>query len=462
MDRCQLKIPKEFAGGNNMEKQWEDMTPDEKQEARFAKWISPEGVEFKSPEAEKLYNERATRIKDAIQLKKKPDRVPVFLIPSFGPAYYAGLTPRDVMYDYEKANAAWKKFYTEIEPDAHFGCVAPGPGKFFDILDYKLYKWPGHGVSPSITYQCIEGEYMKADEYDLFMQDPSYFFTNYFLPRVFGALEPFKQLPNLTTINEMYGTGIIFYPYGLPDVQAAFQKLMEAGSEALKWLGYFMAFNKEITELGFPSGQGGYTKAPFDILGDTLRSTRGIMTDIYRQPDKLIEAMDKMTPFWIQKGIIEANMTANPIIFLPLHKGADGFMSNEQYKKFYWPYLKKILLGLIDEGVFPFMWAEGSYNSRLEIIRDLPKGKTGWLFDRVDIEKAKEALDGIACVMGTMPTDLLTVGTVQEARDHAKKCIDIAGKGGGYIMSNGAFFDEVKWDNLKAIVETVKEYGVYK
>jgi hypothetical protein len=29
-------------------------------------------------------------------------------------------------------------------------------------------------------------------------------------------------------------------------------------------------------------------------------------------------------------------------------------------------------------------------------------------------------------------------------------------------MSNGAFFDDVKWDTLKAIVETVKKYGVYK
>jgi uroporphyrinogen-III decarboxylase len=445
-----------------MEKQWEDMSSDEKQEALFQKWMSPEGVQFKSPEAEKLYKERATRIKNAVQLKKKPDRVPVFLIPSFAPAYYSGLTPREAMYDYEKTNQAWKKFYLDIQPDAHFGAVAPGPGKFFDILDYKLYKWPGHGVPEDTTYQCIEGEYMMADEYDALMQDPTHFFNTVYLPRIFGKLEPFKQLPNLTTFVEIYGTGITFFPYGLPDVQAAFKALLEAGSEALKWMGYFGAFFKEMTELGFPAGQVGYTKAPFDIIADTLRGTRGVMMDMYRQPDKIIAAMDAMLPFWIQKGAIEAKMGGCPIIFIPLHKGADGFMSNEQYKKFYWPYLKKIIVGLVNEGVFPFLWAEGGYNSRLEIIRDLPKGKTAWLFDIVDIEKAKKALDGIACVCGTMPTDLLTVGNPQQAIDHAKKCIDVAGKGGGYIMSNGAFFDNVKWNTLKAIVETVKKYGVYK
>ena len=147
---------------------------------------------------------------------------------------------------------------------------------------------------------------------------------------------------------------------------------------------------------------------------------------------------------------------------MPLHKGADGFLSDEQFKTFYWPTLKKVIMGLIDEGVFPLVWAEGGFNSRLEVIRDLPKGKTGWLFDLTDMAKAKEALDGIACVMGNMPMDLLVVGTPQDARDHAKKLIDTCGKGGGYIMANGAFFDEVKWENLKAIVDFVKEYGVYK
>ncbi|MBA7465991.1 hypothetical protein ES707_01163 [subsurface metagenome] len=445
-----------------MEKQWEEMSSDEKQEAMFAKWLSPEGVEFASPEAEKLYKERATRIKDAIQLKKLPDRVPVLLNPCFFPAFYSGMTPFEVMYDYEKANNAEKKFYLDFQPDGHFGCVVPGPGRFFDILDWKLYKWPGHGVAPEHTYQCVEGEYMKADEYDAFIHDPSYFFLTTYFPRIFGALEPFKQLPNLTVVAEMYGTGGIFFPYGLPDVQAAFKALLEAGSEALKWVGYYLAFNKEMAESGFPPCAAGFTKAPFDTLGDTLRGTRGIMTDMYRQPDKLIQAMDAILPFWIQKGVAEAKMNANPFIFLPLHKGADGFLSDEQYKTFYWPYLKKIIMGLIDEGVVPFVWAEGGYNSRLEVIREVPKGKTVWLFDEVDMIRAKEILGDVACVAGNMPMDLLTIGTPEQVKDYTKKLIVNCGKGGGYIMANGAFFDDVKPENVRAIVDATKEYGVYK
>ena len=445
-----------------MEKKWEELSPDEKQEALFQRWLSPEGIEFASPEAEKLYKERATRIKDAIQLKKKPDRVPVMLIPSFAPAYYSGLTPHDVMYNYDKIAPAWKKFSLDFQPDTHGGAFVPSPGKFLEILDFKLYKWPGHGVSNETTYQCIEGEYMKADEYDLLIHNPLYFFYYIWPSRIFGALEPLQALPPLAGLTEIYGVSVTFIPYGTPPVKAAYQALMEAGDEALKWIQVAGGFEHEMPALGFPPHQGGATKAPFDVIGDTLRGTTGIMLDMYRQPDKLLQAMEAITPMMIQMGVGSAKQNRCPLIFMPLHKGADGFLSDEQFKKFYWPSLRNVIMGLVDEGVVPFVWAEGGYNSRLEVIRDLPKGKTAWLFDLTDMAEAKKALDGIACVGGNMPMDLLTVGTTQNAIDHTKRLIDVCGKGGGYIMANGAFFDEVKWENLKAIVDTVKEYGVYK
>jgi hypothetical protein len=445
-----------------MAKEWAELTSDEKQEALFQRWISPEGVEFVSPEAESLYKERATRIKDAIQLKKQPDRVPVMLIPSFAPAYYSGLTPHDVMYDYDKIAPAWRKFYMDFQPDTHGGCAVPSPGKFLDILDFRLYKWPGHGVSLDTSYQCIEGEYMRADEYDMLIHNSLYFFSYVWPARVFGALEPLETLPPLAGLTEIYGVSVPFLHYGLPPVKAAYEALLEAGDEALKWIGVVGAFDKEMPALGFPAHQAGPTKAPFDVIGDTLRGTRGIMLDIYRQPDKLLQAMEVLTPGFIELGVGAAKQAGNPLIFIPLHKGADGFLSDEQFKTFYWPTLKKVIMGLVDEGVVPFIWAEGGYNSRLEVIRDLPRGKTAWLFDQSDMARAKEVLGDVACVAGNMPMDLLAVGTPEDARDHVKKLIDTCGEGGGYIMANGAFFDQVRWDNLKAIVETVKEYGVYR
>jgi uroporphyrinogen-III decarboxylase len=216
-----------------------------------------------------------------------------------------------------------------------------------------------------------------------------------------------------------------------------------------------------LAALGFPAVLGGFTKAPFDVIGDTLRGTKGIMLDIYRQPDKLIKAMEALTPLMIKMGVGSAQATGHPLMFIPLHKGADGFLSDEQFKKFYWPTLKEVILGLIEGGCVPFPAAEGFWNTRLKVIQDVPKGKTLWMIDQSDMADVKKTLGKNACLLGNVPSALLDLGTPQEVKDYVKKLIDVAGKDGGLIVQNGAFFDEAKPENVKAMVDFAKEYGVY-
>lgn len=450
-----------------MEKKWEEMTPDEKQEVQFQKLLSPKDPEgndlkFQSSDAEADYKAKITRIKDAIQLKKTPDRVPVTVLPSMFPYINAGITVEEAMYDYDKCTAAFKEFILEFKPDMHIGASAPGPGKFYEILDYKLYAWPGHGVAPEHSYQAIEGEYMKPEEYDLLLMDPSLFFRNFYLPRVFGAAQGFTMLPPLTGMLEMYGLAFNFIPYALPPVQETYKAIFEAGAEALKWATAMGGSGMELTTLGYPDILGGFTKAPFDVLGDTLRGTKGIMMDMYRRPDKLLKAMDALVPIMIGMGVAASQQTGNPLIFMPLHKGADGFLSDEQFKKFYWPTFKQVIMGLVAGGCIPFPALEGHWGSRLKVIQDVPKGKTVWMVDQTDMLKAKEILGKNACLIGNVPSSMLKLATPEEVKDYCKNLIDTAGKGGGFILSNGAFFDEVNPENVKAMVEITKEYGVYK
>jgi uroporphyrinogen-III decarboxylase len=450
-----------------MEKKWETMSPDEKQEAQFQKLLTPKdpqgkALKFQTPEAEAAYKAGINRIKDALQLKKTPDRVPITLLPSMFPFISAGMTVEEAMYDYDKCVAAFKKFILEFKPDMHIGAAQAGPGRFYEILDYKLYKWPGHGVAPEHSYQCVEDEYMKGEEYDLLITDPSFYFRNFYLPRVFGALDGFRMLPPLTGILEIYGVAFNFIPYALPPVQGSFKALFEAGAEALKWATAMGNLNGELASLGFPNILGGFTKAPFDTIGDTLRGTKGIIMDMFRRPEKLLKALQAVTPIMIGMGLGAAQQTGNPVIFMPLHKGADGFMSDEQFKKFYWPTFKAVMVGLIEGGCIPFPALEGHWNSRLEVIQDIPRGKTMWMVDRTDMTKAKETLGKNACLIGNVSSSMLKLATPQDVRDYAKKLIDTAGKGGGFIMCNGAFFDEAKPENIKAMVDFTREYGVYR
>ena len=219
-------------------------------------------------------------------------------------------------------------------------------------------------------------------------------------------------------------------------------------------------FDREAMSSGYPTLFGGQSHAPFDILADTLRGTRGIFMDMYRQPEKVLAAMDKVTQMNISVGLDGANMSGRPIVFFALHKGDDTFMSDKQYEKFYWPTFRKVIMGLIEEGLVPLLFAEGSYNNRLETIKDLPRGKVIWYFDRTDMFRAKKILGDNACIAGNVPASLLCTGTPKQVKEYCRKLIEVCGEGGGFILTGGASIDKGDPDNLRAMTEAAMEYGI--
>jgi uroporphyrinogen-III decarboxylase len=212
---------------------------------------------------------------------------------------------------------------------------------------------------------------------------------------------------------------------------------------------------------GYPAFSGGFTKAPFDVIGDSLRGTKGVMLDMFRHQDELKEACERLIPSMVRCAVAACGASGHIMPFIPLHKGADGFMSQEQFKTFYWPSLRKLIIGLVNEGLVPQLLAEGGYNTRLDVISDLPKGKVLWWFDRTDMKRAKETVGRVTCLAGNVPLDLLCTGTPEEVKAYCKELIDVAGRDGGFILSSGAGVQGSKPENVKAMIDFSKEYGVY-
>jgi len=175
-----------------------------------------------------------------------------------------------------------------------------------------------------------------------------------------------------------------------------------------------------------------------------------------------MEAIEVLTPMNIDIGVRQANMSRNPVVFFALHKGDDVFMSDAQFEKFYWPSLKKVVLGLVAEGIVPCLFAEGKYTKRLDIITDLPAKKVYWHFDQTDMDKAKKALRGKACIAGNIPSSLLITGTPKQMKEYCRHLIEVCGEDGGFVLTSGAGAHKGNPDNVRAIVEAVNEYGVYK
>lgn len=444
-----------------MEEEWTKLTPEQKRQKRLDNFLNTEGMNFVSPEAEKAYKVRAQRIVDVYNIKE-PDRVPVNLPVGDLPLRMYGISSRTAMYDYEKALEATTKFNEKYSEELEYTAIPfVIPGRVLDLLDYKIYAWPGHGIAEDGTsWQYIEGEYMTADEYDDLIRDPSDFWIRKYMPRVFGALEPMRMFQPFTNITENVHV-MQFMPLAMPPVQEMLQKLLDIGKEYQKMMQFMMqAGGASANLIGFMGG--GFAKAPFDTLGDTLRGTRGIMGDMFRRPDKLLEALDVIADLTISTILKSPNINNMTTIMYPLHKGADGWMSQKQFDTYYWPSLKKVMNAFINEGLIQSLFAEGSYNTRLESVNEFPKGTVTWYFDRTDMSRAKKILGKECCLQGNVPSSMIVMGSPQEVKEYCRKLIEDCGKGGGFILAAGTIADNPKLENLQAMMAAVREYGVYR
>ncbi|MHA1341539.1 MAG: uroporphyrinogen decarboxylase family protein [Candidatus Helarchaeota archaeon] len=424
----------------------------------------------KSPR--KLHKERKRRIFDTIAIKE-PDRVPISPMTTYWPMMYKGMTKKEAMYDLARSSQAIIDTVMEFQWDTAPSVIVMYPVKAFDIVDSKLWKWPGaknpeQRVDDNAPYQFCEGEYMKANEYEEFFEDPTNFVIRKVIPRHYGALSGFKNFPSRNDmINGYMAMMGVPFTFLNPEFKASSEKLGEALKEVQLWFQMGIESMTKLQRLGFPPIFAGIAQAPFDVVSEFLRGMRGSMLDMYRHPEELLKLIDTLTKPMIKGSLKLAMLPDAPIIFIPLHRGADGFMSDEQFRKFYWPSLKELMVELIKAGKIPMPFFEGKYNSRLEYIQELGNehpGKIVAWFDQTDIFKAKEMFGDKVCIRGNIPGSLMVTGTPNQVEEYCKKCIEIVGEGGGYILDGGVsgIPDESKPENVKAMTDSVFKYGLYK
>lgn len=409
---------------------------------------------------EQLFAERDQRVRDAIALRE-PDRVPVTLGEGVFAAKYAGLPLSSMYYDVAAFRAACRKTVLDFEPDLCQGGVGANSGLTLELLDTKYQRWPGGNLPPDIPYQFIEGEYMKADEYDAFLMDPSDFTLRYLLPRLFGVFAPLSKLPAFRTLS---GSGIpaMVTLFNSPEFRKLGAILAKAGQEQEKVRDITRGVEEEMVSLGFPTVSlgGGVGASPFDVIADNLRGMRGAMLDMYRCPDKLLAACDKILQWRLAGAAPPPSMKQGKtkMVSRPLHKGAEGFMSIKQFEKFYWPTLKKAVIADVEMGYIPRLGWQGKLDSRLEYFLELPKGKVVCWFEGTDMARAKAVLGNHLCISGNVPLSMLCCASPTEVDDYCKKLIKVCGKGGGFILASGGGTDDAKPENIRAMVDSVKKY----
>jgi uroporphyrinogen-III decarboxylase len=413
-----------------------------------------------TPEAKAAYDARWQRIMDCVSLKQ-PDRMPTAMLATFWLARYGGISYRQLMYDYEKAKEISERAILEFEPDVSSPTVlAIATGPALEAIGFKQLQWPGHGVRDDQPYQYLDREYMKPEEYDEFLFDPTGFYLRKYLPRVaeaFEGLEELHYLPGLHYFRLIAG----IRSFGKPRVRQAFEKIFKAAEEVDRMVAHHTDFTQRMAAHGFPMSYITTTVSPYDMLADYFRGATGMMKDLYRNKDKLLQLLDKAAVFLTQQTLWSAKSAGHPIVFIPIHWAPDAFMSGKQFETFWWPSFRKLLIGLVEGGIIPMPLWEADCTKRLEIIRDVPPGKCIYWFERTDMVRAFEALGDVVALRGNISPSLLTTGTADEVDAAVRHLAENVFHKGGKLILDGAFGipDETPVENVRAMFKAARKYA---
>jgi uroporphyrinogen-III decarboxylase len=393
---------------------------------------------------EQRYAERLKRYVTAMR-NEKPDRVPIRPFVAEFTAKYAGYTIQEVTQDYQKAFAAARKCAADFDWDAVVANMVYGWSGLTQAIGIKYYAVPGVELPPDTPFQYLEppddGAWMRPDEYDALIADPTGYLFNVWLPRVSADVSPMGTPTS-------YRNNLSFLKGGMA------------------MLSYFNAFGTQAallrSESGTVSAISGILKAPFDIIADKLRGYRGLCMDMFRQPKKVLAACEALMPHLLHIAAGGADPQRNVPVGLWMHRGCVPFLSPEQFERFYWPTLKQIIEGLWSRGIQTLFYAEGEWNPNLKYIAQLPDLSIVYHVDRGDIFEVHRAVGHKFCLSGGIPNDLLAFGKPDDVRAYCKKVLDGVARDGGYIMDASAIMqDDTKAENLRAMTEATREFGVY-
>lgn len=408
---------------------------------------------------DRLLKERTQRFENACELRQ-PDRVPIVLSLGYLLADMYGVTHQELHENEALEQELLEKATAYFQPDA-VASISANPAVSIAVGD-RTTRFPGYGLDANGSFQFIEREYMKVEDYDDFLEDPSDWGIRKYWPRIFSELAGLNQIPPLGIVTQgVYSLSNLSMLTTATVVQSlrALANAIEAqvSDDERKARVY-----GRLAELGlapYPM-KGCLVLAPFDYMADSLRGMRGIMLDMHRYPEKLLKAEEKVLHFQLEFAIGWNKLKNENSAFIPLHRGSDGFMSISHFERFYWPQLKVLILGLVEAGIRPVVYYEGVWDQRLTYLSQLPAGKTIGFYQSSDISKVKKEVGDKMCIVGGMPNSMLRGGTVEQIREYTRRLCQEIGAGGGFIMSSS--IGELEGSDPKLVktwVDATKEFG---
>ena len=395
---------------------------------------------------DELYAQRLNRYVTAMR-NGQPDRVPVRPLAAEIAAKYAGFTCQEATHDYMKGFEAVIRCCKDFDWDAAVPNMIYVWTGLTQAVGLRYYGVPGIDVGPDVAFQYREppadkNAWMRREEYDELIADPTRFLYETWLPRVSTEVSA-KGAPTSYRNNLAFVKG------------------------AMDTLTYFQAFGPQIermrTECGTVSAICGMLKAPLDVLADKLRGYIGLAFDLMEIPEKVMAACEAMMPHLGYLALTSADPGRQIPIPIWMHRGCVPFISKEHFNTIYWPTLRPIVDALWAQGNQVLFYAEGKWDAHLEAFAELPAGSIVYHIDRGDPLLTHRILGKKFCLSGGVSNVLLAFGSADEVKAQVRKLIETIGPEGGYIVDASAIMqNDATIENLRAMTGAAREYGVYR
>ena len=382
-------------------------------------------------------NEREENLRN-IYDNKMPNRVPISI--SLSTAVLAGYAGLDIRATYWKPSLL-REPLLELSERVHSD-TSLYSGTIYTPVSSQTLRSINKVMSSTGYMQHPNTVCMEADEYDSLIADPYAFILEKCVPRLYKSLDtdsnPYKNI--LAMLQES-------------------QLKMAVGNED-------MELRQELGErYGYPVGIGfdGSSRAPMDWIADQLRSFSGICIDVRRSRAKLIEALDAIYPLIYKIGVCKdpANVSRYKGTNFQLHMAT--YLREKDFAEVWLPSWKRQLEDYASLGMRTGAFLEHDWGRLLDYVQELPTGCI-FAFENTDAKLIKEKLGKKHILTGGFPIQNLTKCTKAEVIDKTKQWLDIMAPGGQYIFGfdkSAITHDDINIENLIAVCDTVREYGVY-
>ncbi len=404
----------------------------------------PEIMATESAKNEVLYQERLARYVTALR-NGKPDRVPIRPFLAEAAALFGKRTCQEVTHDYRLAFDAVIDAAKALDVDALVVNMVWVWTGLTEALGLDYYSAPGIHIGPETGFQYKEPEpeqaFMKPGEYGDLIADPTGWLLDVWLPRVARDVEgPGGRVTRRHNLALLRG--------------------------GMNMLDYFMACGAQVArmraEAGMPSAIAGILKAPMDIIADKLRGYLGLLEDLEERPEQVKAACEALAPHLFHVALGSSDPAGNAPIGFWMHRGCVPFVNPATFDGIYWPTLRPIIEELWAHGRQTLFYAEGNWDYHLNAFRQLPDRSIVYHVDRGDLATCHRKLGEKFCLSGGVPNTLLAMGTPERVRAKCREILRIAAGDGGFIMDASAIVqNDAKIENLVAMVEATREFGVY-